>query len=76
MPGLIEDEFYNVAGKAPHPDAVIPKVESEWWKNREMQKKRKAEERAKAEAELQKIKEDVARLAEQNAILQRELNLA
>ena len=49
----VEDEFYNAAGKAPHPDSVIPKVESGWWKNRDMRKKRKAEERAKAELELQ-----------------------
>ena len=48
----VDDEFYNAAGKAPHPDSVIPKVESRWWKNREMRKKRKAEERAKAELEL------------------------
>ena len=72
----VEDEFYNAAGKAPHPDSVIPKVESGWWKNREMRKKRKAEERAKAELELQKMREDAARLAKQNANLQRELNLA
>ena len=72
----IEDEFYNAAGKAPHPDSVIPKVESGWWKNREMRKKRKAEERAKAELELQKMREDAASLVEQNANLQRELNLA
>ena len=41
-----------------------------------MRKKRKAEERAKAKLELQKMREDAARLAEQNANLQRELNLA
>ena len=41
-----------------------------------MRKKRKAEERAKAELELQKMREDAARLAEQNANLERELNLA
>ena len=41
-----------------------------------MRKKRKAEERAKVELELQKMREDAARLAEQNANLQRELNLA
>ena len=73
---LVEDEFYNAVGKAPHPDSVIPKVELGWWKNREMRKKRKAEERAKAELELQKMRKDVVRLAEQNANLQRELNLA
>ena len=72
----VDDEFYNAAGKAPHPDSVIPKVESGWWKNREMRKKRKAEERVKAELEWQKMREDAARLAEQNANLQRELNLA
>ena len=72
----VEDEFYNAAGKAPHPNAVIPKVELEWWKNRKMRKKRKAEERSKAELELQKMREDATRLAEQNADLQRELNLA
>ena len=54
----------------------MPKVESRWWKNREMRKKRKVEERAKAEFELQKMRMDAARLAEQNANLQRELNLA
>ena len=73
---LVEDEFYNAVGKAPHPDAVIPKVESGWWKNRKMHKKRKAEERAKVELELQKMREDAARLAEQDANLQRDLNLA
>ena len=72
----VKDEFYNAVEKAPHPDSVIPKVESGWWKNREMRKKRKAEERAKAELELQKMREDAVRLAEQNANLQRELNLA
>ena len=72
----VEDEFYNAAGKAPQPDSIIPKVESGWWKNREMRKKRKAEERAKAKLELQKMREDATRLAEQNANLQRELNLA
>ena len=72
----VEDEFYNAAGKAPYPNSVIPKVESGWWKNRKMRKKRKAEERAKAELELQKMREDAARLVEQNANLQRELHLA
>ena len=72
----VDDEFYNAAGKAPHPDSIIPKVESGWWKNCKMRKKRKVEERAKVELELQKMREDAARLAEQNANLQRELNLA
>ena len=73
---LIVDKFYNAIGKTPHPDTIIPKVESGWWKNHKMWKKRKAKERVKVELELQKIKEDAARLAEQNANLQRELNLA
>ena len=25
-----KDDFYNAAGKAPHPDAVVPKQESGW----------------------------------------------
>ena len=70
------DEFYNVAEKAPHPESIIPKQESGWWANREMQKRRKAEERAYSTQELQRIQEEAAWLAEQNATLQRELNLA
>ena len=41
-----------------------------------MQKKKKSEEREKAELELQKMREDAAQLAELNVNLQRELNLA
>ena len=41
-----------------------------------MQKRRKAEERANSARELQRIQEEAARLTEQNATLQRELNLA
>ena len=52
MPAPVVDKFYNTVGKAPHPNAVIPKVESGWWKNHKMRKKRKAEEKAKAELEL------------------------
>ena len=70
------DEFYNAVGKAPHPDAIISKTESGWWPNRELRKQRKAEEKAKAALELQQIQERAAALAEQNATLQRELNLA
>ena len=70
------NKFYNVAEKAPHPEAIIPKTESGWWANRELWKQRKVEEKAKAALELQQIQELVAALAEQNAILQRELNLA
>ena len=64
------DKFYNAAGKAPHPKSIVPKQESGWWANREMQKQKKAEERANTARELQRIQE------EQNATLQRELNLA
>ena len=70
------DEFYNAAGKAPHPDAIIPKTESGWWAKRELRKQKKAEEKAKAALELQQIQERAAALAEQNATLQRELDLA
>ena len=70
------DEFYNAAGKAPHLESIVPKQESGWWANREMRKRRKAEERANTARELQRIQEEAARLAEQNANLQRELDLA
>ena len=70
------DEFYNAAGKAPHPESIVPKQESGWWANREMRKRKKAEERVNTARELQRIQEEAARLAEQNATLQRELNLA
>ena len=70
------DEFYNAAGKAPHPESIVPKQESGWWANREMRKQKKAEERANTARELQRIQEEAARLAEQNATLQQELNLA
>ena len=35
--------FRNAAGKAPHPDAIVLKVESGWWAKRELKKKLKAE---------------------------------
>ena len=70
------DEFYNAAGKAPHPESIVPKQESGWWANREMRKRKKAKERANTARELQRIQEEAARLTEQNATLQRELNLA
>ena len=61
---LAMDEFYNVAGKASHPKSIIPKQESTWWANHEMQKRRKAEERANSARELQRIQEEVVWLAE------------
>ena len=63
------DEFYNATGKAPHPESIIPKHKSGWWANREMQKQRKAEERVNSARELQRIQEEAAQLAEQNATL-------
>ena len=59
----VVDEFYNVAGKAPHLNVIMPKRESGWWINREMQKKRKAEERANAMLELQQAVDEATRLA-------------
>ena len=46
------EEFYNAAEKAPHPKSIIPKQESDWWAKYEMQKRRKAEERANSAREL------------------------
>ena len=43
-----EDEFYNATGKAPHPDAIVPKQESGWWAAREERKWKKAQEREQA----------------------------
>ena len=51
----VVDKFYNAAGKAPHPESIIPKQEFGWRVNREMQKQRKAEERANSTRELQRI---------------------
>ena len=68
-PALVVDEFYNATRKALHPNTIIPKVELGWWKNHKMRKKKKAEEREKVELELQKMREDGARLAELNANL-------
>ena len=54
------DKFYNAAEKAPHTDAIVPKRKSGWWVNREMRKKKKAEERANAALELQWAFHEVA----------------
>ena len=43
-----EDDFYNAARKAPHPDAIVPKQESGWWATREERKWKKAQEREQA----------------------------
>ena len=47
-----EDDFYNVAGRAPHPDAIVPKQESGWWAAREERKRKKAHEREQAALQL------------------------
>ena len=39
-----KDDFYNTAGRAPHPDAIVPKQESGWWAAREERKRKKAQE--------------------------------
>ena len=64
---LVEgDTFRNAAGKAPHPDAIVSKVESGSWAKRELKKKLKAEQKATAELELMHLKE-------QNFILMKQL---
>ena len=68
-----KDDFYNAAGKAPHPDAVVPKQESGWWAAREERKRKKAQEREQAALQLCQAQEQGARLAEQMAALEREL---
>ena len=37
-----KDDFYNAAGKTPHPDSIVPKQESGWWAAREERKWKKA----------------------------------
>ena len=68
-----EDEFYNAAGKALHPDAIVPKQESGWWAARKERKWKKAQEREQAALQLREAQEQAARLAEQYATLEREL---
>ena len=63
------DKFYNASKKVPHPDVIVPKKESSWWINRKMCMKRKTQEMAKVELELQKMREDAAQLAKLNANL-------
>ena len=48
----IEDDFYNAVGRAPHPDAIVPKQESGWWAAREERKRKKAHEREQAALQL------------------------
>ena len=49
---LTEDDFYNVAGKASHPDAIVPKQESGWWAARKERKRKKAQEQEQAALQL------------------------
>ena len=71
-----EDDFYNAAGRAPHPDAIVPKQESGWWAAREERKWKKAHEQEQAALQLRQAQEQAARLAEQMAALERELRNA
>ena len=64
-----EDAFYNAAGKAPHPNSIVPKRESGWWATHEERKRKKAQEREQAALQLRQIQEQAARLAEQAARL-------
>ena len=47
-----EDDFYNVAGRAPHPDAIVSKQELGWWAAHEERKRKKAQEREQAVLQL------------------------
>ena len=53
----VEDDFYNVAGKAPHPDAIVLKQESGWWVAREERKRRKVQEQELAVLQLCEVQE-------------------
>ena len=68
-----EDDFYNAAGKAPHPDSIVLKQESSWWSARKERKQKKAQEREQAALQLRQAQEQAARLAEQMAALERKL---
>ena len=68
-----EDDFYNAAGRAPHPDAIVLKQESGWWAACEEWKRKKAQEREQAALQLRQAQEQAARLVEQMAALEREL---
>ena len=73
MSAPVVDDFYNAAGKAPHPETIIPMQESGWWAACEERKRKKAQERELAVLQLREVQEQAARLAEQNAALEREL---
>ena len=47
-----EDDFYNVAERALHSDAIVPKQESGWWVARHERKWKKAQEREQAALQL------------------------
>ena len=69
----VADEFYNAVGKAPHPDAIVPKRELGWWVVREKWNQRKAQEPELAALQLREVQKQAAQLAEENAALEREL---
>ena len=52
-----EDDFYNAAGRAPHPNAIVPKQESGWWAAREERKRKKAPEQEQAALQLRQAQE-------------------
>ena len=47
-----EDDFYNAAGRASHPDAIVPKQESGWWAAHEERKRKKAQKQEQAALQL------------------------
>ena len=52
-----KDDFYNVAGRALHPDAIVPKQESGWWVAREERKRKTAQKREQAVLQLRQAQE-------------------
>ena len=60
----VVDNFYKAAGKALHPDAIVPKQESDWWAAREERKWRKAQEQELATLQLREVQEQAAWVVE------------
>ena len=69
-------EFHNPSEKALPLGIIIPKRESSWWANPEMQKQKKVEERELTMLELQKFQEQAVCLAKENAAVERKLRKA
>ena len=55
--------FYNAAGKAPHPESIVPKQESGWWAACEERKWRKDQEQELAVLQLREVQGQAAWLA-------------